>query len=45
MAADEARNELILDDVISALEENRSPLLLNERRAWMALAYEPEGRQ
>jgi superfamily II DNA or RNA helicase len=32
LAADEARNELILDDVISALEEGRSPLLLTERR-------------
>lgn len=32
MAAHEARNELILDDVVSALEEGRSPLLLTERR-------------
>src|SRR6266568_6626933 len=32
MAADEARNALVLDDVISALEEGRSPLLLTERR-------------
>ncbi len=32
MAADETRNALILDDVISALEEGRSPLLLTERR-------------
>ena len=32
MASDESRNALILDDVISALEEGRSPLLLTERR-------------
>ncbi len=32
MASDEARNALILDDVISALEGGRSPLLLTERR-------------
>lgn len=32
LAADERRNQLILDDVISALEEGRSPLLLTERR-------------
>jgi superfamily II DNA or RNA helicase len=32
LATDERRNQLILDDVISALEEGRSPLLLTERR-------------
>jgi len=32
LAADEARNTLILDDVIAALEAGRSPLLLTERR-------------
>jgi len=32
LASDDARNELILDDVIAALEEGRSPLLLTERR-------------
>jgi superfamily II DNA or RNA helicase len=32
LAKDERRNQLILDDVISALEEGRSPLLLTERR-------------
>ena len=32
LAADKRRNRLILDDVISALEEGRSPLLLTERR-------------
>ena len=32
LAADEKRNALILDDVIGALEEGRSPILLTERR-------------
>jgi superfamily II DNA or RNA helicase len=32
MAASEPRNQLILDDVIGALEEGRSPILLTERR-------------
>lgn len=32
LASDEARNALILDDVIASLEEGRSPLLLTERR-------------
>lgn len=32
LAADENRNNLILDDVIRALEDRRSPLLLTERR-------------
>jgi superfamily II DNA or RNA helicase len=32
LAADEARNRLILDDVARALEEGRSPILLTERR-------------
>ena len=32
LARDEDRNTLILDDVIGALEEGRSPLLLTERR-------------
>jgi superfamily II DNA or RNA helicase len=32
LAADPQRNELILSDVISALEEARSPILLTERR-------------
>ena len=31
LAADEERNQLILDDVIRALEERRSPILLTER--------------
>jgi superfamily II DNA or RNA helicase len=32
LAADEGRNRLILDDVLHALEEGRSPILLTERR-------------
>jgi superfamily II DNA or RNA helicase len=32
LAADEARNNLILDDIIAALDAGRSPLLLTERR-------------
>jgi superfamily II DNA or RNA helicase len=32
LAADESRNRLILDDVVRALEDGRSPLLLTERR-------------
>jgi hypothetical protein len=31
LAADEARTRQILDDVIRALEEGRSPILLTER--------------
>ncbi len=32
LASDEARNRMILDDVLHALEEGRSPILLTERR-------------
>ncbi len=32
LASDERRNRLILDDVVQALEERRSPILLTERR-------------
>ncbi len=32
LAGDEKRNSLILDDVIQALEQGRSPILLTERR-------------
>lgn len=32
IARDKARNELILNDVIAALEEGRSPILLTERK-------------
>ncbi len=35
LASDEARNTLILDDVIGALETGRSPLLLTERRDYL----------
>jgi superfamily II DNA or RNA helicase len=32
LAADEKRNDMILNDVIASLEERRSPILLTERR-------------
>jgi superfamily II DNA or RNA helicase len=32
LAADEKRNQLIVDDVIGALEQGRSPILLTERK-------------
>jgi len=32
LVADEARNQLILDDLLQALREGRSPILLTERR-------------
>jgi superfamily II DNA or RNA helicase len=32
LAGDEARNQLILDEVLRALEDGRSPILLTERR-------------
>lgn len=32
LAQDEARNDMIFDDVLNALEEKRSPLVLTERR-------------
>lgn len=32
LAADQRRNQIILDDVMQALEEKRSPILLTERR-------------
>ena len=32
LAADQARNDLIFDDVVRALEEKRSPIVLTERR-------------
>jgi hypothetical protein len=32
LAADDQRNQIILDDVMQALEEKRSPILLTERR-------------
>jgi len=40
LAADEKRNELILDDVIRSLEQGRSPILLTERKDHLdALAH------
>lgn len=32
LAADEARNQLLFDDVLASLEEGRSPIVLTERR-------------
>lgn len=32
LAADEARNDLIFDDVLKALEGKRSPVILTERK-------------
>jgi hypothetical protein len=32
LAVDERRNELIIDDVLMAMEEGRSPILLTERK-------------
>jgi superfamily II DNA or RNA helicase len=44
LGEDEARNRLILDDVLHALEEGRSPILLTERRDHLeALAHEMRG--
>ncbi len=40
LTLDEDRNSLILDDVISALEEGRSPILLTERRDHLDLLAE-----
>ena len=37
LAADSRRNDLIFDDVIRALEEGRSPILLTERRDHLEL--------
>ena len=37
LAADEARNRLIINDVISAIEEGRSPILLTERKDHLKL--------
>jgi superfamily II DNA or RNA helicase len=37
LAADRGRNQLILDDVIRALREGRSPILLTERRDHLEL--------
>ncbi len=36
LSADQRRNDLIFDDVIRALQEGRSPILLTERRDHLA---------
>jgi len=43
MAADPSRNALILDDVVSALAQGRSPLLLTERRDHLSFFQEKLG--
>ncbi len=40
LAMDEKRNDLILEDVIQALEEGRSPILLTERREHLEMFAE-----
>lgn len=45
LAADEARNQLIVDDVLHALDNGRSPILLTERRDHLeSLAERLEGK-
>ncbi len=44
LASDEARNTLILDDVIRALEDGRSPIVLTERRDHLDFLAERLGR-
>lgn len=43
MASDDARNRMIIDDVIRALEMGRSPILLTERRDHLELLAEQLG--
>jgi superfamily II DNA or RNA helicase len=40
LARDEARNRMILDDILMALEEHRSPILLTERREHLEMFAE-----
>jgi superfamily II DNA or RNA helicase len=40
LAADEQRNEKIIDDVLLAMEEGRSPILLTERKRHLEFLYE-----
>ncbi len=40
LAGDEARNRLILDDILAALEEGRSPIVLTERKDHLAFFAE-----
>ncbi|MFV1988960.1 MAG: DEAD/DEAH box helicase family protein, partial [Gemmatimonadota bacterium] len=44
LAASEERNEMIIDDVIRALEDGRSPILLTERRDHLEYLAERLGR-
>jgi superfamily II DNA or RNA helicase len=44
IAASEERNEMIIDDVISALEDGRSPIVLTERRDHLEYLAERLGR-
>ncbi len=40
LAVDEQRNEKIIDDVLLAMEEGRSPILLTERKRHLEFLYE-----
>lgn len=40
LIADEARNQLIVDDIIRAIQEGRSPILLTERKSHVKLFSE-----
>jgi len=44
LAASEKRNEMIIDDVIRAMEDGRSPILLTERREHLEFLAEQLGR-
>jgi len=44
LARDEARNAMILNDVVRALEEGRSPILLTERKEHLAYFADRLGR-
>ena len=39
LAKDEARNTLIIDDVLAVLEAGRNPLLLTERRDHLSTSH------
>ena len=40
LAADDARNRMIVDDIVRALEDGRSPILLTERRSHLEYLVE-----
>lgn len=40
LAANEKRNELIIDDVLLAMEEGRSPILLTERKSHLEFLHQ-----